>query len=88
MQQGTDHKLDAGSLQACVKAQNDTAIKASVREGESLGVDSTPTLFINGQEMSGGVAPLPRLRAALDRALKDSGQVAAQPLASQSSSKN
>ena len=58
MQQGTDHKLDAASLQACVKAQNDTAIKASVHEGESLGVDSTPTLFINGQEMSGGVAPL------------------------------
>jgi len=88
MQQGTDHKLDAASLQACVKTQNDAAIKASVREGESLGVDSTPTLFINGQEMSGGVAPLPRLRAALDRALKDTGTVAAQQPASQTSPKN
>ncbi len=88
MQQGTDHKLDAASLQACVKTQNDTAVKASVREGESLGVDSTPTLFINGQEMSGGVAPLPRLRAALDRALKNTGQVAAQPPANQTSPKN
>lgn len=88
MQQGTDHKLDAASLQACVKTQNDTAVKASVHEGEELGVDSTPTLFINGQEMSGGVAPLPRLRAALDRALKDAGQVAAQPPANQTSPKN
>ena len=88
MQQGTDHKLDAASLQACVKTQNDTAVKASVREGESLGVDSTPTLFINGQEMSGGVAPLPRLRAALDQALKNTGQVAAQPTANQNSPKN
>jgi protein-disulfide isomerase len=88
MQQGADHKVDAASLQACVKNQNDAAIKASVHEGESLGVDSTPTLFINGQEMSGGVAPLPRMRAALDRALKDTGQVAAQPSASQSSPKN
>jgi protein-disulfide isomerase len=88
MQQGTDHKLDAASLQACMKAQNDTAIKASVHEGESLGVDSTPTLFINGQEMSGGVAPLPRLRAALDKALKDSGTVAAQQPASQAAPKN
>ncbi|HEY4676145.1 MAG TPA: thioredoxin domain-containing protein [Candidatus Angelobacter sp.] len=88
MQQGTDHKLDSASLQACVKAQNDTAIKASLREGESLGVDSTPTLFINGQEMSGGVTPLPRLRAALDRALKDTGTVAAQAPANQSSPKN
>lgn len=88
MQQGTDHKVDAASLQACVKTQNDAAIKASVHEGESLGVDSTPTLFINGQEMSGGVAPLPRLRAALDRALKDAGSAAAQAPANQASPKN
>ncbi len=88
MQQGADHKVDAASLQACVKTQNDAAIKASVHEGEELGVDSTPTLFINGEEMSGGVAPLPRLRAALDRALKNTGPVAAQPPASQTSPKN
>jgi protein-disulfide isomerase len=88
MQQGTDHKLDAANLQTCVKNQNDATIKASVHEGESLGVDSTPTLFINGQEMSGGVAPLPRLRAALDKALKDAGQPAGQSQASQTSSKN
>ncbi len=88
MQQGADHKVDAASLQACVKTQNDAAVKASVHEGEELGVDSTPTLFINGQEMSGGVAPLPRLRAALDRALKDTGSVAAQPPANQASPKN
>lgn len=88
MQEGTDHKLDAASLQACVKTQNDTAIKASVHEGESLGVDSTPTLFINGEEMSGGVTPLPRLRAALDRALKNTGTAAAQPPANQTSPKN
>jgi len=88
MQQGTDHKLDSASLQGFMKAQNDTAIKASVREGESLGVDSTPTLFINVQEMSGGVAPLPRLRAALDKALKDAGTVAAQQPAGQAAPKN
>jgi len=88
MQQGADYKVDAASLQACVKAQNDAAVKASVREGEALGVDSTPTLFINGEEMSGGVAPLPRLRAALDRALKSAAQVAAQPPAGQSSPRN
>jgi len=88
MQQGADHKLDAASLQACVKTQNDAAIKASVHEGESLGVDSTPTLFINGQEMSGGVAPLPRLRAALDQALKNAGQPTGQSQASQTSQKN
>jgi protein-disulfide isomerase len=87
VQQGADHKVDATQLQACVKSQNDAAVKASVHEGESIGVDSTPTLFINGEEMSGGVAPLPRLRAALDRALKNAGPVATQP-AAQASPKN
>lgn len=88
MQEGADHKVDAVSLQACVKTQNDAAIKASVHEGESLGVDSTPTLFINGQEMSGGVTPLPRLRAALDQALKNAGETPGQAQGNQSSQKN
>jgi len=87
MQQGADHKLDAGNLQACVKTQNDASVKASVHEGEAIGVDSTPTLFINGEEMSGGAVPLPRLRAALDRALKNSDQSVA-PAATQASPKN
>jgi protein-disulfide isomerase len=88
MQQGTDHKLDTASLQACVKTQNDAAVKASVSEGESLGVDSTPTLFINGEEMSGGAVPLSRLRAALNRALKNAGTGAPQATSSQTSPKN
>jgi protein-disulfide isomerase len=88
LQQGADHKLDAAQLQTCVKAQNDAAVKASLHEGEAIGVDSTPTLFINGEEMSGGVAPLPRLRAALDRALKNAGSVAPQSTATQASPKN
>jgi protein-disulfide isomerase len=86
MQQGADHKLDAANLQACVKTQNDAPVKASVHEGEAIGVDSTPTLFINGEEMSGGAVPLPRLRAALDRALKNAGTVV--PTAPQTSPKN
>jgi protein-disulfide isomerase len=88
MQQAADHKLDAANLQACVKKQNDTAVKTSVHEGEAIGVDSTPTLFINGEEMSGGAVPLPRLRAALDRALKNAGPAGTQPTASQTSPKN
>jgi len=33
MQQGADHKVDAASLQACVKTQNDAAIKAPCMKG-------------------------------------------------------
>jgi len=87
MQQGAEHKLDAAGLQVCIKTQDTAAIKASIQEGESLGVESTPTLFINGQEMSGGVVPLPRLRAVLDRAL-NAGTVTPQPAAAQPSPKN
>jgi protein-disulfide isomerase len=85
LQQGTSHQLDAANLQACVKAQNDAAVKASVGEGESVGVEATPTLFINGQEIEGGAVPLPRLRAALDRALKTAGVDALPPVAAQPS---
>lgn len=42
-------------LQACVKAQPDTALKASMKEGDSLGLNATPTLFINGEKLEGAV---------------------------------
>ena len=54
-EQGQKHNLDQAKLQACIKAQNDDAIKASVHEGDSLGVSATPTIFVNGQEMDGAV---------------------------------
>jgi protein-disulfide isomerase len=42
-------------------------------EGDKLGVDSTPTLFINGERFTGAV-PEQELRSVLNRALTDSGQ--------------
>src|SRR5438046_9005140 len=45
--QGQKHNLDMTKLQACVKAQNDDAIKASVKEGEVLGIDATPTMSVS-----------------------------------------
>ncbi len=64
--------LTPPKLQSCVKAQNDDAVKASLKEGEALGVDATPTLYINGEKMD-GVRPIDDLRAALDRALQNAG---------------
>src|SRR5271165_2710401 len=66
--QGQNHNLDQTKLQSCIKAQNDDSIKASVHEGESVGVEATPTLFVNGEEMDGAI-PIADVRAALDRAL-------------------
>jgi protein-disulfide isomerase len=68
--QGQKHNLDVVKLQACVKAQDESAVKASMKEGDAIGVEATPTLFVNGQKIDGAV-PISELRAALDSALKD-----------------
>src|SRR3989441_6852073 len=82
--QGEKHKVDVPKLQACIKAQNDESVKASVKEGSTLGVEATPTLFINGQELDGAL-PITELRATLDRALEQAGvPVPAHPAASPS----
>jgi protein-disulfide isomerase len=70
--QGQRHNLDVSKLQACVKAQDEKAVRASMREGESVGVEATPTMFVNGQKLDGAV-PADEVRVALDRALKDAG---------------
>ena len=70
--QGQKHKLDDAKLQGCLKAQDEKAVRASIREGEALGVEATPTMFVNGQKLDGAV-PADEVRVALDQALKDAG---------------
>jgi protein-disulfide isomerase len=70
--QAQKHNLDVPKLQACVKAQDDKAVRASMREGDTLGVDATPAMFVNGQKLDGAV-PAEDIRLALDRALQDAG---------------
>jgi len=73
MMQGQRHNVDSTKLVACLKAQNEDQVRASMKEADSLGVSATPTLFINGQKIDGAV-PISELRAALDTALRDAGQ--------------
>ena len=70
--QGQKHNLDATKLQACVKAQDDKAVRASQSEADKIGVSATPALFVNGQKVDGAV-PIEDLRVVLDRALLDAG---------------
>jgi len=70
--QAEKHNLDVPILQACVKAQNDKAVRTSMEEGDKLGVDATPALFVNGQKLDGAV-PAEDVRMALDQALTDAG---------------
>jgi protein-disulfide isomerase len=71
-EQAQKHNLDQTKLQSCIKAQNDDAVKASEKEGESVGVNATPTLFVNGQEMDGAQS-VSDVRIVLDRALQQAG---------------
>lgn len=70
--QGQKHNLDGAKLQACIRAQEDQNVKASIREAEALGVEATPTMFVNGDKVDGAL-PISELRAVLDRALVQAG---------------
>jgi protein-disulfide isomerase len=70
MLQGQKHNLDVVKLQSCIKAQDESAVKASMKQAEAVGVEATPTLFVSGAKIDGAQS-LADMRAALDRALKD-----------------
>lgn len=72
MLQAQRHNLDIPKVLACVKTQDERAVRASIREGEALDVSATPMMFVNGQKVDGAVPP-DTLREVLDRALKDAG---------------
>ncbi len=70
--EGQRSKLDSGKLDACLAKQDESAVRASIKEGDALGVDGTPTLFINGERLSGAL-PESQVWLAIDRALKAEG---------------
>jgi protein-disulfide isomerase len=91
--QGQKFKVDMDKLNACLKAQDDTAVKASEQEGEALGIEGTPAVFINGFKINGMVPP-EEMHTAIDHALRDAGQTtsslpgsAAGPIASSTQAK-
>jgi protein-disulfide isomerase len=70
--QGQKHNVDSAKLQACMKAQNEDAVRASMKLADELGINGTPALFINGRKIDGAV-PIDEVRATLDAALRDAG---------------
>lgn len=69
---GKKHGADMARLQACLKDQPDKLLKSSMAEGESLGLNATPTLFINGQKLEGAV-DADEVRAVLNAQLLAAG---------------
>jgi protein-disulfide isomerase len=71
-EQGQKNNVDAAKLQACIKAQNDEAVRVSMHEADSLGITATPTMYVNGEKIDGAVPP-EEIRAVFDRALTEAG---------------
>ncbi len=66
-------KLDSIKLDTCLAAQDETKIRASIKEGEALGVEGTPALFVEGERI-GGALPQEQVWTVIDRALRAAGE--------------
>jgi protein-disulfide isomerase len=67
--EGTAAHVDMAALNSCLTKQDTKAIEASKQLGTSLGIDSTPTLFINGDKIDGAV-PIEFIFNVIDDALR------------------
>jgi protein-disulfide isomerase len=71
-EEATLAKLDNAKLDACLAKQDETQVRASAKEAESLGVEGTPALFIDGERINGAL-PAEQVWLVIDRALRAAG---------------
>jgi protein-disulfide isomerase len=71
--QGAKEKVNTASLEECLKKQDKSAVLASMKEADALKIDGTPTLFVNGERLSGAL-PINEVWAVIDRALEAEGE--------------
>ena len=76
--EGVAQKVDKARLNACLAKQDDTAIRASMKEGDALGLSATPVLFINGEKFEGAY-PVEDLYRMIDEALLSQGKTPPPP---------
>ena len=72
--EGQRDKVDMGKLQACISKQDESVIRSSMNQGDALGVDGTPTMFVNGERATGALSQS-MLWTIIDRAIRDAGEV-------------
>jgi protein-disulfide isomerase len=78
LDEGKRQQTDQTALKACIAKQDDSVVEASKKEATALGVDATPSLFINGEKLDGAV-PMEYVYRAIDRALAAAGQTPPPP---------
>jgi protein-disulfide isomerase len=72
-EEATLRKLDSAKLDGCLAKQDDTQVRAAMKEGDELGIDSTPSIFVDGERIVGWV-PEEELWKVIDRALRAAGE--------------
>ena len=73
-----NNHLKVDVVEACVKKQDESAIRASLKVGEDLGIEATPVLFINGEKFEGAY-PMEDVFRMVDSALVAAGQTPPPP---------
>jgi protein-disulfide isomerase len=81
-QEATLHKLDENKLDACLTHQDESQVRASIKEAAALKVEGTPAFFVNGERIDGAVSQTV-LWQVIDRALRAEG-IEPPPLPAQS----
>jgi len=71
--EGARQKVKTDLLDACIAKQDASVVRQSIKEGESLGVEATPALFINGEKIE-GAQPIEYVYRMIDGALVAAGQ--------------
>jgi protein-disulfide isomerase len=77
-EQGAFQKVDLPRLDACMTKQDTKAIEESKSLAQSLSVDSTPSLFINGDKIDGAL-PIEFIFQIIDQALVAEGKTPPPP---------
>jgi len=70
---GQQQKVDMSALNVCLEKLDATAVNRSRSEGDAMGIEATPTLFINGAKIDGAV-PLNFIFEMIDNALVAQGK--------------
>ena len=73
-QEATLGKLDETTLNACIAKQDQTQILASAKLAEDLGIQGTPSTYVNGEKVNGGAVPEEEVWMVIDRALRAVGE--------------
>ncbi|MGA2634120.1 MAG: DsbA family protein [Terracidiphilus sp.] len=69
-EQAAQAHLDAGKLDGCLAAQDESKVRESIRLADPLKFRGPPALYVNGEYIDGAV-PQDQLWTVIDRALRD-----------------